>query len=228
MLKPEPPKEAKFLSERAQNVKKQMKSANSGLTQNGNSTFNSPHVKLQAQNSGATQSTEKGDQGSKHDLSQFAPGPLTHSPAVAANNVMTASNDYIPDVENGPINALNSERFIYYSFFSRIEERLYPLWENNVESTMERLSPSVQKQLLNHNWITNLEVLIDPQGHYLESIVIQSSGIPEIDMAAINAFASAKFFPNPPKEMVKGDNKIHLNYAFVVQMGSGGWHKPSL
>lgn len=55
------------------------------------------------------------------------------------------------------------------------------------------------------------------------AIVQQSCGIPELDQAAVDAFAEGKFYPNPPKEMVKDDQRIHLNYAFVVTIGPTGW-----
>src|ERR1700744_1323667 len=48
MLKPDPPKDPKYLSERDQNVKKEMKAQNSGLTQNGDSAAANNGPKKQA------------------------------------------------------------------------------------------------------------------------------------------------------------------------------------
>jgi TonB family protein len=224
LLNPEPPKDAKYLSEKDQNVEKETKAQQNGLTQNGNSNIDQPDQKEKPQKGG----------GGGHpvvdgaDLEKFAPNPVTGPlapdvPNRPAPQHMSSTGEYLPDVANGPITALNSERFIYYSFFSRNEERLRPIWERNVENAMQRLPAAVQKQLANKNWNTSLEVLIDGEGHYIDTIIQQSCGIREIDMAAVNAFIEAKYFPNPPKEMIKSDHRIHLNYVFTVQWNAGVW-----
>jgi TonB family protein len=224
MLKPEPPKDPKYLSEKDQNVKKETKAQNSGITRNGNSNINEPDTK---------EKPRKGGGGTPHvvdgsDLGKFAPNPMNGPPGPSIPNRpsphrMSSNGEYLPDVANGPITALNSERFIYYSFFARNEERLRPIWERNVENAMQRLPASVQKSMIGKSWNTSLEVLLDGEGHYIDTIIHQSCGVHEIDMAAVNAFVEAKFFPNPPKEMIKADQRIHLDYMFNVQWGSGGW-----
>jgi len=229
-LKPQIPIRPTVDADEDQLVKKETIARKNGFMKNGNSFFDSPQQqKLQQQQSQSNSAkNNSGEEPEKHNLDRFAPGPLTNQPDQPANNVMSTSNFFQDNIANGPINSLNSERFTYYSFFGRIEESLYPHWAQNVESAMERLPLPLQKQLVNHSLNTFLEILIDPEGHYLESIILQGSGVPEIDRAAIEAFASAKFFPNPPKEMVKADHKIHLKYQFTVQVGPGGWNRPSL
>lgn len=118
MLKPEPPINPKFLSEKDQNVKKQMKAKLSGLTQNGNSTFNNKQTQKQTSGGGGSQGSE-GDTGGKKGLNDLMPGP---DKPIASNNVMTANGEYLPDVGEGPITALNTERFVYYSFFRALKK----------------------------------------------------------------------------------------------------------
>jgi TonB family protein len=227
-LKPQIPMHPSVDAAQDQLVEKEMLARKNGVMKNGNSDFDSPIKRKQQQQSQNNSQKEEGDFGEKHNLDRFAPGPLTNSPEQPMNNMMSTNDIYRKDIATGPINSLNSERFTYYSFFGRVEEAIYPHWARNVESSMERLPAQQQKQLANHDLNTFLDIIIDAEGHYIESIVLQSSGVPEIDRAAIEAFASAKFFPNPPKEMVKADNKIHLKYQFTVQVGPAGWNRPSL
>jgi len=48
-------------------------------------------------------------------------------------------------------------------------------------------------------------------------VIFRQSGLPAFDEAAVRAFAEARIFPNPPKEMVEEDGMIHLKYSFTVE-----------
>ena len=222
MLKPEPPKNPKYLSEQDMNVKKEMKARESGLTENRNQQTARPQPSQKGE-------TSKSETVSRSDEPGFGPKPnQTEKPnpnlyAVGQNLMAQSSTngEFLPEVADGPITALNSERFVYYSFFARIEERIRPLWERNVHDAEERLPANIQKQVLNHDWITSLEIIIDKQGNYEATYVRQTSGVDEIDRAAIQAFKEVSYFPNPPQGMFESDGRIHLKYAFVVMSNPG-------
>ncbi len=67
-------------------------------------------------------------------------------------------------------------------------------------------------------WVTTLEIELSPDGHFKKASILKPSGIHSFDQAAANSFAQAKFFPNPPKEMIEEDGVIRLKYAFQVQV----------
>ena len=165
-LKPELPKEPKYLSENDQNVVRQMQAKLPGLTQNRNETTTLPSGPEGAQSTGEPALAQSNDGfGPKNPQ---RPGNNEDNRLRDLGNqlfqLQSTSGEYLPEVSEGPITALNTERFVYYSFFARIEERIRPLWERNVRDAQLRLPMSVQKQVLNHDWITSLEILIDSKG----------------------------------------------------------------
>ncbi len=45
---------------------------------------------------------------------------------------------------------------------------------------------------------------------------MKESGLKSFDQAAVQAFAQARMFPNPPEDMIESDGLIHLKYSFQV------------
>jgi TonB family protein len=211
-----PPADTKYLSERDQHVRKETQAKNPGMTKNRSHQM--------AKNAGTPNGSSMGEPQEKKQPEEPGAGPSEHRLSALGqklfNTAPSTSGEYLPDVAEGPITALNSERFLYYSFFARIEERIRPLWERNVQDTHERLPIRLQKNLEARDWVTGLEILLSPKGDYVKTIVQRSSGITAIDHDAVDAFAEAAYFPNPPKEMVEDDGHIHLKYVFVVQQTS--------
>jgi len=220
MLKPEPPINPRFLSEKDQAVKNEMQAKASGLTQNKQN--------LLADDAGSNEDNSSGSEAKPAGDSLEGPSKKRlHKLGHRLFSQFSTSGEYLPDVAQGPITALNSERFVYYSFFARIEERIRPLWERNVQNAVMRLTPGQQKELVNHDWITGLEVILNSQGEYERTVIQNTSGISGVDRSASAAFQEAAYFPNPPKGMIQSDGKIHLKYAFVVQHASNMWARQS-
>jgi hypothetical protein len=232
---PEPPtdllsrekKKPSVFSEKDMSVKKETQSQLSGLTHNGSnvkqqaaSPQKAPHRKESQEkfsdNSGVSL-PKSPKEVSLSDLTQtITPDPST-------------SSDHLDTVQDGPMTALNTEQFTYYNFFSRIEERVRPIWERNLQTTERRLQPTDIRHMVNRTLISRLEVLLDDKGLYVDSHLLVSSGFPEIDRDAIAAFAEARYYPNPPRELVKEDGRIHLFYDLRFFLGDGIWsHRSSL
>ncbi len=120
------------------------------------------------------------------------------------------------DIKFGQMTALNSDRFTYYSFYSRAEELIRPHWETQVRSalyTYERTSAVTGDEI----WLTRLEIILDKEGRFLKGIVDQRSGLDSLDLSPVLAFRAAGQIPHPPPELVAADGLIHLNYEFAVR-----------
>ncbi|PWU12519.1 MAG: hypothetical protein C5B49_16110, partial [Bdellovibrio sp.] len=128
----------------------------------------------------------------------------------------TVSQDLPKEVEIGSFTALNTDRLLYYSFYARIEELIRDNWESAVHSTIEKTPREKFEASLQSVWNTDLEILLRPDGKFHKALLLKGAGIDGFDWAAMDAFSSAKMFPNPHKEMIESDGLVHLRYRFSV------------
>lgn len=126
-------------------------------------------------------------------------------------------NEYIPNVKKGYFTSLNTDKFTYYSFFSRINEQVRPRWENQLSRFRRKLTRQQLMQLINKDYSTSIEIILDEKGYMKEARVLKSSGLPQMDEAPILAFEMASPFLNPPKDLINSDGVISLKYGFMVQ-----------
>ena len=123
------------------------------------------------------------------------------------------------DVKFGDFTALNTDRHLYYSFYARMEEKIRFRWITYARAAIFSVPQATIKNMGKDVFVTQLEILLDPKGHYVRSILYSGSGLTTLDDAPAQAFKDAADFPNAPPEMVKSDGFIHIYYAFSVNMG---------
>ena len=68
---------------------------------------------------------------------------------------------------------------------------------------------------LSEKHITSLQVDLDDNGNIVRVHLKGSSGVKELDDAAIESFNNAGPFPNPPKGMVR-NGKASIEWGFAV------------
>lgn len=231
-----------FLSGQLQRVKKQTQAARSGLTKNRSSQGNqverpSPsrsnsqsRSKSQTQNQSRSESQTEAQSDRGPELDPRKPGSLEaftpryrKTPALPQksddleNGISTVGEALPQEITVGSFTALNTDRYLYYSFFSRIEELIRYRWEDTVRETIDS-TPS-ERLLSNTNgvWTTQLEIRLKPNGELHSTQLLKEAGYRGFDQAAIQAFAQARLFPNPPEEMIEEDGLIHLKYSFQVR-----------
>jgi len=122
----------------------------------------------------------------------------------------------IDGVKSGTITALNTDRYLYYSFFSRATELIYFRWDSAVQASLPGVSARMAGKSNNDKWTTLVEIWLKPNGEFHSAHVMKESGIVEFDRVATNAFRQAGFFPNPPKELVEPDGFIRLKWGLTV------------
>lgn len=194
-VKPEE-KKADFFSEKTVRVKQETKAAVNGITRNAGSR--GKQVKRQDR-------TEEGNQQVIRETQQtWTPG-------------LSASDDALPsEMKVGDFTVLNTDAHLFYTFFARIKDQIRFRWVRQVENSIESLRIRDIHSQTQSTWNTQIEVVLDRHGNYLSSAVMKPSGMPSFDKAALVAFKEGAPFPNPPREMIKEDGKIYLDYAFQV------------
>jgi len=219
----------KFLSHQTQRVQKQTRAAQSGLTQNRSADQKeqtNPTKTNQDKNQAKKEiNNDKGEliypqKKSKKILEAFAP-QYKKTPSVSADRkldrgVSTIGEALPREVEVGSFTALNTDRYLYYSFFSRIEELIRFNWEHMIRQHIDTTPPDRFKTNVSGVWNTQLEIWLKPNGEFHSAHLLKESGFRGFDQAAVQSFAQARLFPNPPKEMVEEDGLIHLKYYFQV------------
>ncbi len=129
---------------------------------------------------------------------------------------LSANNDFIEDIPLGDMSRLNTVEYKYYGFYHRIKQKLEQYWGNSIQRKAKALWKSGRRIPASENRITSLEILIDGIGNIVKINVKGSSGVRELDDAAIESFNKAGPFPNPPKGMIK-NGLAKIEWGFVIK-----------
>ncbi len=199
----------KFLADKVQRVKEQTQAKVNGLTKNR--TDNS---KSQAK------AAQPAPQNSKQKLDPF--GTLAKTTANSHRNSedldfgVSTNSAQLDGVKSGTVTALNTDHYLYYSFFSRATELIYYRWDSAVQAALPGVSARMAGKGSNDKWTTLVEIWLKPNGEFHSAHIMKESGIAEFDRVATGAFRQAGFFPNPPKELVEADGLIRLKWGLTV------------
>lgn len=196
---------SRFESEKTQRVLKETKAREFGLTKNKTSASSSAfpqQAKVPTFESG--------------DTPEFARRIETR----IQNAASKVSLDLPNDIQYSDTTNLNTDANIYYSFYNRVEELYRVRWEERLNSYWNRLSAEFKRNTLSGKvWTTTFEIVLKASGEYSSSTLLQSSGYPPFDEAAIFSFKNARYFPNVPRAKVEPDGLVRLRYRFSVHVG---------
>lgn len=129
---------------------------------------------------------------------------------------MAKTNDFIEDIPLGDMNHLNTIEFKYYGFYHRIRQQLEQYWGATLQQKAREIYARGSRVPAGENVITSLEIVLDDMGKIVEIRVITSSGVRQFDDAAIESFAKAGPFPNPPQGLLQNGRAV-INWGFVVR-----------
>lgn len=129
---------------------------------------------------------------------------------------LSANNDFVEDVPLGDMTRLNTVEYKYYGFYHRIKQKLEQYWGNSIQKKALALWKSGRRFPASKNRITSLEITLDNKGNIVKINIKGSSGVKELDDAAIESFNRAGPFPNPPSGMMK-DGIAKIEWGFVVK-----------
>lgn len=195
---------ARFLSADRQRVKKEMQASHSGMTQNRQ----------------PAKSAERPRKETPKDMTpdgvDIAKNLREYARTVEAPS--TVGEALPQDVSVGSFTSLNTDKYTYYSFFSRIEDLIRFRWESRVRQAVDSFDRNYVLGVVGQkNWLTSVDIWLNKDGRFNSAHILKESGIPKFDQAATMAFKEAGMFSNPPAELVEDDGYIHLRYNFSVR-----------
>ncbi|MDO9183057.1 MAG: energy transducer TonB [Bacteriovorax sp.] len=129
---------------------------------------------------------------------------------------LAQNNDFVEEVPLGDMTNLNTTEFKYYGFYHRIRQKLEQYWGSTIQSKAKNLYKSGRRLPASDNLITAIAVTLDDRGNILDIKIEGTSGIRELDQAAIESFNKAGPFPNPPKGLLVGGRAV-IQWGFVVK-----------
>jgi TonB family protein len=208
----------RFLSEKTQRVKEQSRALKTGITQNR--SLNLPQNSQQAKNTK--------EQRNGKNLEKFLPKMTNEIGELARANqatgtpsfqrevgVSTFGNEVSDKIKIGDITSLNTDRYLFYSYYARAEELFRNQWEPLLENMVNR--PSVRLLAAPRNRYTTLvEAWFKANGELHSVRVLKESGVPDFDQAAVDAFKRAGLIPNPPKEKIEADGLVRIKWGLSV------------
>jgi len=195
----------RFLSEKTQSVKEQMRALENGMTKNRSASRKQNQI-IQQKN---------------QNLDDLLPGKIQVPSAKefqinTDRGISTFGNDLPIEVKVGNITALNTDRYLFYSFFGRAEELIRHEWEPMVSSVLAKPPPSLQVSV-HRKFTTVVEIWFHPDGKFHSAHLMKPSGIQEFDHAAVESFSLVKMIPNPPKERVEKDGLVRFQWSMTVE-----------
>jgi protein TonB len=129
---------------------------------------------------------------------------------------LAQNNDFIEDVPLGDMTNLNTTEFKYYGFYHRIRQKLEQHWGSSIKDKAKNLYRSGRRMPASENLITSVTVTLNDHGQIVDMQIEGTSGVRELDQAAIESFNKAGPFPNPPKGLLVG-GRATIQWGFVVK-----------
>jgi TonB family protein len=158
------------------------------------------------------------------EASELAPFSAARSPASISglengrpmNEGLSATNDYVDEVALGDFTRLNTVEYKHYGFFHRIRQKLEQFWGSSIKEKANHLFKAGRRLPANENLITSLQITLNQKGEIIGVKILGTSGVKELDDAAIESFNLAGPFPNPPQDLLK-DGQAVIEWGFVVK-----------
>ena len=122
---------------------------------------------------------------------------------------------FLEDIPLGDFTRLNTQEYEFYGFYNRIRQKLEQFWGVNIQEQADKIYKEGRSLASDSNLITGLTISLNGKGEIVQIRVNSTSGMKELDEAAIQSFNQAGPFPNPPKGMLK-DGKATIEWGFVV------------
>lgn len=119
----------------------------------------------------------------------------------------------LPDgIKAGMFTAVNTDRYLYSSYYNRVEELTLPEWGPALDFII-RHPPNALATSIHRRFSGIIEIWSTTSGEIITVKLLKSFGIQEFDQSLIEAFRRVKMIPNPPKDKIGPDGIAR------VQMG---------
>lgn len=129
---------------------------------------------------------------------------------------VSSSNDYLQEIPMGDFTQVNTTEFKFFGYYHRIRQKLEQFWGRSIQEKAAALNRAGRRLPASEDLITSLKITLDEKGQIVHVKVLSTSGVRELDDAAIESFNKAGPFPNPPKDLLV-NGKATIEWGFVVK-----------
>ncbi len=200
------PKNARYESDRNRSVERETQGRKQNVIPN---TSGDPNAKSQSPKKPAPKKIPLSNLSNFQGLPRPGPRPEEREPRRGRPGETADQSIDDPNLPVGAETMLNTVESVYYSFYARLFEQLGPLWQSNARDAAYRRTYAPGE------YRTLAEIILDSEGSYVETIIRESSGEPELDGTIHRAWTRVPRYPNPPRGLIKSDGKIHLLIGFT-------------
>ncbi len=151
-----------------------------------------------------------------HESKTKTIGALGSKNGDASKVGLAQNNDFVEEIPLGEMTQLNTQEFKYFGFYNRIKLQLEQFWGKSINDKARALYRSGRRMPASDNMITSVTVVLDEKGEIVSITINGSSGVRELDHAAVESFKKAGPFPNPPKGLVV-EGRAVIQWGFVVR-----------
>lgn len=118
----------------------------------------------------------------------------------------------VPEVQPGNQTALRSRKHPFARYIAQMHRKIHDAWAWNF---LEQLDARGRNHPLNdYDLWTQVEIVLNGDGSIDKVITIRHSGSSVFDAAAREHVWSAGPYPNPPREILSGNGKVYMHWAF--------------
>ena len=217
---PEPPREARFLSDRNRSVAKETMARTVGRTQNGNTEKTNLDLMPKFDTSQAEEDPEPKSPENGGLVSRPRKISFPHwSQAGADETLRSSSIDYVlPGMTASLNSSFNTAESAYSTFHIRFHEKIMNLLRRDFGSFVESLSIEEKNKIINRDVEYLAEVILDKDGNVDRVLVYQSTGLPRFDEFFDSSFHTARQFPHPTTDLLKEDGMVHIQWGVIARV----------
>lgn len=197
------PKETHFLSNKTRSFERESVARKVDVFKSSGAKGESGQKKISLSDLGAFNKNHNPLKSTAHDSSDQKRGE-------------SSTNDFVEKIPLGDLTYLTTVEYKYYGFYHRIRQKLEQFWGRSIQEKAQSFMQQGRRVASDENLITSIEVTLDTSGHIVGISVKGSSGVKELDDAALDSFNQAGPFPNPPKELVQ-NGEVKIEWGFVVK-----------
>ncbi len=132
--------------------------------------------------------------------------------ATRTGRVMSALENFIPEVKPGNQTELNTRAAPFAAFIARMHRSIHKLWGFGFLEDLE--SKPMGNPFNDPKLMTKLEIVLNGDGTIDKVTQVRSSGFTPFDAAAIDTVYTAGPYPEPPSEIRSANGKIYVHWQF--------------
>jgi TonB family protein len=132
------------------------------------------------------------------------------------STTLSATNDHLEELPLSDFTHLNTTEYKYYGFYHRIRQKLEQFWGRSIYEKAQQMVKEGRRLPAGQEVVTALEITLNSQGKVLSIRIMGTSGVKELDEAAVESFNQAGPFPNPPQDLIV-EGKVKIEWGFVVK-----------